>query len=68
MEEEEEVYKQYQAKLTETQQLLKQLNKISLGKAQKETRKHVEVHFDKLITALTQRRDQILHEVDHILI
>lgn len=37
---------------------------MSLAKAHKQTRKHVEDHFDKLIKALTERRDQILQKVD----
>lgn len=64
--EEEEVYKQYQTKIIEAQQLLKNLNNIAFAKAHKETRKHVEDHFNMLIKALSERKDYILEKVDKI--
>lgn len=64
--EKEQVYKQIESKLKETQELLQRLNNIDLEESHKKARKHVEDHFAKLMKALIGRRDQLLEKIDHI--
>lgn len=62
----DEEYKQFELHLKETQKRLQNIYSIKCSEAKREIRKQIEDNFDKLMKALTHRRDQLLLSVDHL--